>query len=276
MNKAYLLNQRFENEGLKIDKNRVIIYSQSSCLFNCKYCFKAGMNQNKTKNNEYLSIEQLNLLEKLPSKVNLIMLGCDTEFFHSLHPMKVLDKVSDLDKDISLISKIPLSKIYIEKIKQINEKLSNANHIFVFSISLPVLYHVKDFEPSSSDPYKRIESLKALHNLNIKTLVAIRPLLPNIGKKELEDIVTLTKDYCNGYYSGPLYVKNLEESLFFKRISKDLKIEKIQPHWMPQGNLFYKLEKPEQMELLTTIVQTNKKQIFEGAADAINYLKFIK
>ena len=61
MNKEYLLNHGFENEGLKIDKNRVIIYSQSSCLFNCKYCFKAGMNQNKTKNNEYLSIEHTRL-----------------------------------------------------------------------------------------------------------------------------------------------------------------------------------------------------------------------
>lgn len=55
--------------------------------------------------------------------------------------------------------------------------------------------------------------------------------------------------------------------------TQDLKIEKLQPHWMPKGNIFYKIEKEGQMNLLKNILEKYNKPLFEGAAEGIKYLR---
>lgn len=128
------------------------------------------------------------------------------------------------------------------------------------------------WEPKTPNPKARIETLKMAYHAGIKTLVAMRPLLPTVSEKELEEIIKETKDFCYGYYSGPLYLKNLEHPLL-NSDSPDLKIEKIQPKWMPEGNIFYKIEKIGQLEALKNLTKKYNKPLFEGAAAGIKHLK---
>ncbi len=102
-------------------------------------------------------------------------------------------------------------------------------------------------------------------------MVAIRPLLPSITDGELEKIIHSTRDCSQGYYSGPLYLKSLD--LLSEEEQKSFNIEKIQPHWMPEGNIFYKVEKPGQMDILKKLLRKYNKPLFEGAAEGIKYLK---
>jgi DNA repair photolyase len=268
------LEKKFEKEKLQIEKERVLIYSKLKCPFNCKYCFSEHITSGQEKNVSYLSEKQLNLLQKLPEKIKLIMLGCDTEFFQSKQDsLKTLEKLSNLGKDISVITKLFLPQDFIEKLKEINIKLNQRGNSFTFSESIACLNSAEEWEPKASRPQQRIETLKIAHAAGIKTLVAIRPLLPILSNQELETIVNLTKDYCNGYYSGPLYLKNLDHPIIKNVDSQDLIIENTQPPWMPKGNIFYKIEKRGQMEFLKTIINKNDKPFFEGAADAIQHLK---
>ena len=265
-----------EKEGLKIDKERVLTYSKLDCPFNCKYCFMNDINSEQRKNVAYLSEKQFDLLKQLPEEISLIMLGCDTEFFHSTEVIDVIKKVSELNKDVSVITRCHLSQKYIKEIKQINDRITQNGNVFTFSISIPCLDSVKEWEPVSPDPYKRINTLKDLHEAGIKTLVAIRPLLPTISDQELRKIVELTKDYCEGYYSGPLYLKNLDTMSWDKETIQKLDIEELQPHWMPEGNIFYKVERPGQIDILNDILKEHNKLLFEGAAEAVQYLKIKK
>lgn len=269
-------NFEFEKEGIKIDHERALTYSKLRCPFDCKYCFAEDINLEQTKNISYLSEKQLELLEQLPEEITLVMLGCDTEFFQSKESLEILEKVSNLNKDISVVTRSPLSQDYIEKLKQINDKIIQNENFFAFSMSLPCLDSAKEWEPISPNPYKRIDTLRAVYEAKIKTLAAIRPLLPTLSEDELQKIITLTKDYCDGYYSGPLYLKDLNNELLDKETFQNLKIEKLQPHWMPEGNIFYKIERPEQMELLSDILRKYDKPLFEGAAETIKYLKIHK
>lgn len=86
-------------------------------------------------------------------------------------------------------------------------------------------------------------------------------------------IVSTTADYSDGYYSGPLYLKELDEKLVPSEMRSNLKIENIQPHWMPKGNSFYKIEKEGQMDILRQTVEATGKPLFDGAAEGIVYLK---
>jgi len=73
--------EKFEEKGLKIDKERILTYSGLICPLNCKYCFTEDLSQKKEWSNEYLSEEQFDLLNELPKEIKTIMIGCDTEFF---------------------------------------------------------------------------------------------------------------------------------------------------------------------------------------------------
>lgn len=266
--------EKFEKEGLKIDKERVLTYSELSCPLNCKYCFVKDLSPQQKENVSYLSEKQFKLLKQLPKKVNLIMLGCDTEFFQSMKDsLEILEKLSDLNKDISVITKLSLPQDFIKKLKEIDVKLNKKGNFLIFSESIPCLESAKEWEPKAPNPRDRVETLKKAYEENIKTLVAIRPLLPVVSKKEFGEIVDLTKNYCYAYYSGPLYLKNLNHPIIKNIELNNLKIEKLQPHWMTKGNIFYKIEKGGQMELLQDIIQKNKKLFFEGAAEAIKYIK---
>jgi DNA repair photolyase len=202
------------------------------------------------------------------------MLGCDTEFFQSQKDsLEILEKLSDLNKDISVITKLSLPQDFIKRLEEIDIKLNQKGNFLTFSESISCLESTRKWEPRAPDPKSRIKTLKIVHKKGIKTLVAIRPLLPIISNQELEAIVNLTKDCSDGYYSGPLYLKNLNHPIIKGVKRENLKIKNLQPHWLPKGNIFYRIEKEGQMELLQDIVQKNKKLFFEGAAEAIKYIK---
>lgn len=262
----------FEQKRLIIDKDRALVYSQLSCPLDCKYCFVEDLNFNQKKNVSYISEEQFELIEKLPEEISIIMLGCDTEFFQSRkNSLEILERLSKLNKDISVITKLSLSKDFIEKIKEIDKKLNYHNNFLSFSISLSSLDTAEKWEPKAPSPGKRIETLKIAYESNLKTLVALRPLLPSVSGEEIERIVAMTEKYCYGYYSGSLYLKKLE--LPGNEDITGLKTEKLQPHWMPEGNIFYKIEKEGQMDLLRQVLAKYKKPLFSGAAEGMEYLK---
>jgi len=181
--------------------------------------------------------------------------------------------LSVLNKDVSIITKLSLSQEIIENLKEMDLKLKEKGNLFVFSESITSIESAHLWEPKAPHPKKRIDTLETMHESGIKTLVAIRPLLPTISKTELKIIIDLTKNYCDGYYSGPLYLKELNHPLLNKDEFKNLKIEKLQPHWMPKDNIFYKIEKKGQIKLLKDILFENEKKLFEEAAEAINYIR---
>ena len=266
--------EKFEKEGLKIDRERVLTYSNLICPLGCIYCFTEDINPEPRKNVSYLREEQFDLLKQLPEEIKLIMLGCDTEFFQSKDDaIRILEKLSHLNKDISVITKLSLSQDLVGKLKEIDVKLKQGGNLLVFSESITCIDSAKEWEPKAPHPKQRINTLKTVHELGIKTLIAIRPLLPTISEIELKEIIDLTKNYCDGYYSGPLYLKNLSHQLLDKIKSETLQIERLQPHWMPKDNIFYKIEKEGQADLLKSILGENGKQLFERAAEAIKYLK---
>ena len=67
-------------------------------------------------------------------------------------------------------------------------------------------------------------------------------------------------------------MKNLDKSILGEDLS-GLKIEKLQPHWMPENNVFCKIEKEGQVQELRSIIQKHDRPLFEGAAEGIIYLR---
>jgi hypothetical protein len=98
---------KFTEQGLIIEKDRVLTYSKLVCPLECKYCFVEALKNDQQQRVAYLSEEQMALLNQLPQEVRTIMLGCDTEF-NNLVSILGIDKQKSI---ASSYSDILLAKI---------------------------------------------------------------------------------------------------------------------------------------------------------------------
>lgn len=264
----------FEKAGLKIDRERVLTYSDLVCPLDCTYCFVHEMvSRKQEKHISYLNDEQWRLLGTLPEDVRLVMLGCDTEFFQSKKDaLSVLHRIKTLHKDVSVVTKLPLNDAYLDEISAIARDIDGQGNIFSLSISLPCLSKemLQKYEPGVPSPESRVETLKKAFSRGIFTMLAIRPLLPDLQEDELREIVLKTKDYVHGYYSGPLYLK---ADTIKNLLPEYEKTHEIQPHWMLNGNTYQEIVKDGQTEFLSSLVMENGKPFFHGAADGVEYLR---
>jgi len=224
----------------------------------------------------YLSEKKFSLLKNLPEEIKTIMLGCDTEFLHNKdEAVRVLKELSTLGKDVSIITKLSLNDNFIKELKEISNEMSKRYNFIVFSVSIPCCESNKKWEPKVPSIEKRVDTLKKVSEAGIDSMVAIRPLIPNIHSHEIDKIIDLTNPYVFGYYSGPLYLKEFDDALLSKKESGDLKlnIEEVEPAWMPKGNKFIKVENPALMTHLEEKVRNTGKMFFEGAAKGIEFLR---
>jgi DNA repair photolyase len=268
--------ERFEKANLVVEKDRVLSYSKLICPLGCKYCFSEDLNNIQSNNTAYLSEEQFELLKDLPEEIKTIMLGCDTEFFQNKkEALDVLKQLSDLDKDISIITKLSLDDNFVENLKIISNKMNEKGNFITFSVSIPCFESSSKWEPKVPKVEQRIDTLKKVSDIGINSMVAVRPLIPNIDKSELDKIINLTSSHVFGYYSGPLYLKNFDNELLSKEELTELgcTFDEIEPNWMPKGNKFIKIENPELMKYLQKKVLSYGKEFFEGAAQGIEFLR---
>lgn len=233
------------------------------------------MNFNQSSNVPYLTEKQKELLKKLPDNITLIMIGCDTEFLQNKeNAIEVLNFLSELKRDISLITKLPISDNFIDELVKINEIIKKNGNSLTLSISITSTKSSKILEPNVPSPQKRIDTLKRSYEAGLITMVAIRPLIPIVSDDELEEIISETKEYCIGYYSGHLYLKDITDPNNFELLkNSEIESQKLQPHWMPNGNEFELVKKNGQMEKLKELLEKYKKPIFEGAAEGVAYIK---
>jgi DNA repair photolyase len=268
--------ERFEKTGLVIEKDRVLSYSKLFCPLGCRYCFSKDLNDVQDSGAVYLSKEQFELLRDLPGKIKTIMIGCDTEFFlNKDKALAVLKRLSTLCKDISVITKLNLGNNLIENLKAISNEMGSSGNRIVFSVSIPCFESSYKWEPKAPKVENRIDTLKRVSDSGIDSMVAIRPLIPDIDKSEIDKIIDQTSSYVFGYYSGPLYIKDFNNGLLSKKELTELgcTFEEIEPHWMPRGNNFVKIENPNLMSYLHEKVKLSSKEFFEGAAQGTEFLR---
>ena len=206
------------------------------------------------------------------------MLGCDTEFLQDIiQALHILERLSVMGKDISVITKLSLNDKFIANLARIDESLKSNGNFLTFSVSLACTDSKEKWEPHVPTVVSRVETLRKVSETGIDTMVAIRPLIPDVPISELYQIVDMTKDYAFGYYSGPLYLKQLsvdtitaEELQALGCIASE-EVEDVK--WMPAGNRFLKIETPESMAYLKSKVEQSGRILFEGAADGMDFLK---
>lgn len=121
---------------------------------------------------------------------------------------EILLRLSTLNKNISFATKMAISDEDAEFLGNVNKLLSVNKKVLNIGVTIIKIDNYKELEPNAPTPIARIETLKKLYNVGIKTNVIMRPIFPNLTSSEIEYIIEKTYNYAVGYLVGPLYIND--------------------------------------------------------------------
>jgi DNA repair photolyase len=278
------MNSKERTPGMHFEqeKSRILTYGGRICPLGCKYCFDEPVDRKglvQLKNLQPLSAE--GKVQPLPSEVSVVVPYCNTDLFIDRNEAKsVLNYWSHEGKDVAVSTKVLLNEKDIDWLLEIQRTMAEKGNIFVLSSSIPCMgkESTGHWEPDVSAPEKRLHALELAHRKGLNNLVSIRPLLPDVNEKELEEIVSKTHEYCSGYFAGSLRLKKNDPLLadLEQRVPNLQVTEESQVSWMPPGNEFCEVIRPGQNQELEGIIAKYNQQLFSGVVEGVNFIKNAK
>lgn len=208
-----LLNKITKKDNLFIGDYTVDPYQ--NCEFGCKYCDSTFEKTVYVKNNATILLEEE--LNKIKEK-GTIIIGSVIDPYQKIEkkhratrkilniiqqhnfPCHILTKSNLVLRDIDVLSKMDECIVTIS-ITTLDNSISNV------------------FEREVSPPFTRLQTVKKLSDLSIKTGIALIPVLPYIVEKELENIVKQVKEYGAQYLLHKhLELKGDQKNIFMRTL----------------------------------------------------------
>lgn len=154
---------------------------------------------------------------KLKDKINFVHLSFMTDPFMMGYPevtnlsLEIIKKLNSNGIKVTTLTK----GIYPDKLLD-KDSYSEYNEYGITLVSLDENFK-KAYEPYSSDYKDRIESLKKLHNAELKTWVSIEPYpTPNIINQDLKEILNEVAFVDKIVFGKLNYNKKVSEYLWYK------------------------------------------------------------
>lgn len=264
------------------EQGRILTYGGRICPLGCKYCFDEPVDKRRLV--QLADLQPLSLegkVQSLPAEVSVVVPYCNTDLFIDKQEARnVLNYWAHEGKDVAVSTKVLLNEHDIDWLLVLQNQMAVQGNTFVLSSSIPCIGSetIKYWEPDVANPEKRLKALELAKSKGLNNLVAIRPLLPDVSERELEEIVRRTKDSCYGYFAGSLRLKKQDPLLddLRQRVPNLEVTEESQISWMPPGNEFCEVTRPGQDQELKTIVAKYEQQLFSGVIEGVNFIKNIK
>jgi len=188
------------------------VHSGIGCVNNCAYCYiqDMGFDFKNTKpyplGNVEMAYALLNNPWFCPGKTGtFIAIGSVTEPFHpkcvdrSLSYIEAFAEI--LGNPIQFSTKMMLSEEHVKKLSQIKNLLLSP------LITIVTLEASKQLEPNAPTPFDRLEFIKCLRKYGFKPILFLRPIIPGVTDRELDDIVSEAKSAgVYGVVAGSLRV----------------------------------------------------------------------
>ncbi len=250
-----MLNRKF-NSGL------------NKCKLGCLYCFADF--------NEFHKLDSITIPRKPENdlSISLYYPSCDTEFILTQKFEEFVQKlIQDKSKAvISISTKGILRKGLLYKIQHYNNILKDGGIGFIkFSVSFTTKYGIKQVEPRASEYFRRLALLDYICEKGIPTSVILKPILPFIPEEEYIDIVNDTKNICNKYLIGGLYVS--ESSEFFKNYIENRYVTELKVvDWLPYKPEWKFISSEDKVRNISNYISMIGSEIYESDENLVKSL----
>lgn len=221
-----------DNQQFFIGLNRAMVSlgplsKKATCPHKCAFCYT----QDGFSNYASLPIEQIiDFLKANFGKYEIIYISGDTDSFAPPRKQKgleLLDEISkEFDIDILFTTRTVFNEDDLKKLETISKRQKNKGKLLFGCISIPRYHSCGYIEPKPiPTPEERLKTLKALKNIGLVTVLAMRPFLPVVNKEDYFDLVKDSHEFTDIILGENFYFVRggkIESRLFIDGISKEI------------------------------------------------------
>lgn len=188
-------------------KKRVFISFDSTCPMKCKHCYTYELDLIKKGRN----IDELvNSLEEKEFDVIYVSKSYEN-FYDERKGIELCNALwNRFHKDIFIITRRFLSDQGVEQLADLNERMMKSRNKLYFGISASAMESSFVVEDKIQCPsaIERLQNLKRAKEYGIKTILIIRPLLPEnmVPVEEPLELIRRSKDFIDAVISSGLIV----------------------------------------------------------------------
>ncbi len=206
-------------------EGRVFISPIIGCSGGCKYCYLPNeiiefdiVRQNNYKLNKLIENIKSDKRVVLGRNGTIISIGAYCDIF-PMNNKKELIEISiewiveclKLGNPVQIISKNSLDEKYVQKLAN---QVQYENQL-LYSTTITTVNRWNTIEPFTANPEKRLYTLALFKKHNIPTNLMIKPFIPNVTDKEVDEFKEILKlEYIDYIVVGELYITtgNIKEN----------------------------------------------------------------
>lgn len=260
----------------KVEKDRVLVPVGEACSFGCKYCYTRGGEVGPPKVRRE---EILRELKKFSQEENfgLIQFGYDGDpFVRPERGMWMLQELAKTGKNITFSTKALIEDSLLENLSTLQQEMASQNTILVALISVSCWESAHRIEPHTPTPSERMMTVSNLKKVGIPTLIALRPILPNIADEEYEHVIDEgIRASTDGFILGPLYRD--VKGRFVRFIPADI-LEKTPARvgavsWSAHEPTWIRYENASRSRRIVQMIRAKHSQVLLSSADVIEFVQ---
>lgn len=233
-----------EEKYVYLKNNRLFINTSLGCRGKCLYCYlpKIGLNNECEENNIVTAKQIIELIKKQNIEVKkdtLITIGCYSECLDKNNKKEAIELIKYFLKKGNQIQLSTKEKIYKEDFLDIINLIQYKGQLIIF-VSAPTISKQKEIEINTLSIEERLSNFELLNEINIPSVLYIKPVLKNITIKDINIYINIIKKYDiqqvvvgsifseiksgepTPFFSNNklFYMKNSEEDIIIKQLSK--------------------------------------------------------
>lgn len=242
------------------DDKRIFVNTCLGCTGKCSYCYlgKIGYDNSSIVGEVRRAEELIEEIEQVGiSRDTLITLGCFSECWDDNDKPETIKLIKYFLQKGNQIQISTKKEINVEEVREF-ESLIQYFGQFVVYVSSATISKWDTIEKGTDSPSKRFNSFKISKELNIPTVLYMKPVLKGITKQDIE----LYKEVIKKYGIRDVVVG----SIFGEKEAE----EKV--HFSDKGTLFYN-PISEEFEIKRTLMELGNLRVFSRSSEVMQYYK---
>ena len=211
------------------DKNRIFINTCLGCHSACTYCYLPKMGyKNNQQSSEVRTASQI-LADIKNNNYNidentLITLGCFSDCWDEHNKPETIELIKYFLSNGNQIQLSTKKEVKLEEVAQFQDLIKYLGQLVIF-VSSASISHWEKIEKNTDSPMKRFKTFDISNNLDIPTVLYMKPILQEITIKDVD----LYKQVINTYH-----VKDAVVGSIFKNQQSEETV-----HFSNKNQLFY-------------------------------------
>ena len=255
--------------------SRVMVSFDGKCPMGCKHCYTYDLEKKECNRD----INEL--VQEIEEKIfDIIYISQSYEnFFDEIRGLRLCHMLYEkYQKDMFIITRSFLSNKVIDKLGKLNQVMKSEGHQLFIAVSVCAeqSYGFTEQKGVCPTPQQRLLNLERVHNVDIKTILLVRPVFPDsiIPVYECKILIERSKSYINAVVSSGLIVTNKiierlglrDNGLLYQSDGDSEYLADLEP-----GKAKY-VDVDNELNEIQDFCISNSIQFFKHSIPALNYL----